>query len=189
MSKLEQTKNTLNTILEHYKGFWAVAGGWAIDLYLGEVTRKHKDIEVAVWRDEQHFLNSCFASWNGKYLIKGNALEWNAEDKLELPIHELHFSKGDEEIEVLLNERKNENWVFRRDQTITYPENKFYQTTTSGIKILAPEVVLLYKAKDPKDHDTQDLHNALVKMTSEQKLWLHDSISKMFPQHTWLSFI
>ena len=29
---------------------WAVAGGWAIDLFLGCVTRQHADTDIAVWR-------------------------------------------------------------------------------------------------------------------------------------------
>jgi hypothetical protein len=27
---------------------WAVAGGWALDLFRGEVTREHSDLEIAV---------------------------------------------------------------------------------------------------------------------------------------------
>ena len=33
--------------------WWAVAGGWAIDLWLGTQTREHHDIEVAVRRGDQ----------------------------------------------------------------------------------------------------------------------------------------
>ena len=33
--------------------WWGIAGGWAIDLWLGEQTREHHDIEVVVRRDDQ----------------------------------------------------------------------------------------------------------------------------------------
>lgn len=33
--------------------WWAVAGGWAIDLWLGEQTREHHDLEVVVARTDQ----------------------------------------------------------------------------------------------------------------------------------------
>src|SRR5262245_287014 len=33
--------------------WWAIAGGWAIDLWLGRQTREHHDVEVVVLRDDQ----------------------------------------------------------------------------------------------------------------------------------------
>ncbi len=189
METLEETKNTLNSILEHYKGFWAVAGGWAIDFYLEKETREHKDIEIAVWRDEQHLLQSFFLSWEGSYYQKGTAHEWKTGEVLQLPIHELHFKKDGQELEVLLNERIDGQWVFRRNGAITHPVETFFHTTYSGVKVLAPEIVLLYKAKEPKDYDTQDLQNALMKMNNSQKEWLFESIQKLHPDHSWLSLI
>jgi hypothetical protein len=35
---------------------WGVAGGWALDLFLDRVTRKHEDIEIAVFREDQFIL-------------------------------------------------------------------------------------------------------------------------------------
>jgi hypothetical protein len=32
---------------------WAFAGGWAIDLWFGEQTRPHHDVEVVVHRRDQ----------------------------------------------------------------------------------------------------------------------------------------
>ena len=32
---------------------WVVCGGWALDLFLGRVTRPHKDVDVAVARADQ----------------------------------------------------------------------------------------------------------------------------------------
>ena len=37
----------------HMDGFpapWFVSGGWAIDLFLGRVTRDHSDIEIGIYR-------------------------------------------------------------------------------------------------------------------------------------------
>lgn len=33
---------------------WWIAGGWAIDLFLGESTREHSDIDVLILRKDQH---------------------------------------------------------------------------------------------------------------------------------------
>lgn len=189
MSELEQAKNTLNSILGHYEGFWAVAGGWAIDFYLEKKTREHKDIEIVIWRDEQQLLQSYFSSWEGTYYQKGVPFEWKKGEMLQLPIHELHFKKDDQGLEVLLNEHIDGEWIFRRDTTITHPVSTFFHSTSSGVNVLAPEIVLLYKAKEPKDYDTKDLQNALLKMSDNQKGWLFESVQKMYPDHPWLSLI
>ena len=42
---------------------WFVAGGWAVDLYLGCVTRTHKDIDFAVLRDNQLDLQQFLRGW------------------------------------------------------------------------------------------------------------------------------
>jgi len=43
---------TLNFIkrTSGFKGFWCVAGGWAIDMFLGKQTRPHEDMEIVVLR-------------------------------------------------------------------------------------------------------------------------------------------
>lgn len=32
---------------------WWIAGGWAIDLFLGEQTREHEDVDVAILRKDE----------------------------------------------------------------------------------------------------------------------------------------
>src|ERR1700686_2663981 len=41
------------TVMRRLGVWWAVGGGWAIDLWLDEQTREHHDVEVAVRRDDQ----------------------------------------------------------------------------------------------------------------------------------------
>jgi hypothetical protein len=33
---------------------WCIGGGWAIDLWLGRVTRRHADVDVVILRRDQH---------------------------------------------------------------------------------------------------------------------------------------
>lgn len=33
---------------------WAICGGWAIDLWLDRPVREHADVDVAVFREDQH---------------------------------------------------------------------------------------------------------------------------------------
>ena len=44
---------SISKILKDLNIDWYIAGGWAIDLYLGKKTREHLDIEIAITRTDQ----------------------------------------------------------------------------------------------------------------------------------------
>src|SRR5947209_14473559 len=50
--------------LAEYHAPWAVAGGWALDLFLSRATRAHTDIDVAIWRSDQATLRSALPAWS-----------------------------------------------------------------------------------------------------------------------------
>ena len=50
-------------LMRGFPSFWCVAGGWAIDLYLGRVTRSHGDVELAIFRQDQSLLHTHFSDW------------------------------------------------------------------------------------------------------------------------------
>lgn len=39
---------------------WWIAGGWAIDLFLGRQTREHQDIDVLILRRDHQAVRSLF---------------------------------------------------------------------------------------------------------------------------------
>jgi predicted glycosyl hydrolase (DUF1957 family) len=47
-----------------FLGAWWVGGGWAIDLWLGDQSRDHEDIEVCILRRDQHLVRSYCAVGN-----------------------------------------------------------------------------------------------------------------------------
>jgi hypothetical protein len=47
-------------IMRGFKQSWFVAGGWAIDLFLGKATRSHQDIEIAIFRKDQTCIARLF---------------------------------------------------------------------------------------------------------------------------------
>ena len=42
---------------------WWIAGGWAIDLFLGKVTREHEDVDVAILRIDEKAFRTYLKSW------------------------------------------------------------------------------------------------------------------------------
>ena len=169
---------------------WFIAGGWAIDLHVGKESRIHKDIEIAIFREDQLKLKEYLHDWEFKKIISGEFHPWNHE-YLNLPIHELHVEdkESQEKIEVLLNETTDDKWVFRRDTRISSPINAVCNYTSEGIPYLSPEIVLLYKVKNTREKDYQDFMTVSEYLTPKQIRWLIDAVRIHEPQHEWLKHL
>ncbi|MGM7635027.1 nucleotidyltransferase domain-containing protein [Bacillus sp. Hm123] len=180
----------INSLMAGFDRTWFFVGGWAIDLFVGKETRKHQDIEFAIFRKDQIYLKNYLKGWKYKKVIKGEFHAWGNEF-LELPIHEIHASNGlnDENIEILLNETKEDNWTFRRDLRISYPINSVWNITKTGIPYLKPEIVLLYKAKNTREKDYQDFVAVKDYLEDDQKKWLRDALEIHEPEHSWIQFL
>ncbi|MDF2038379.1 hypothetical protein P2R12_15570 [Cytobacillus oceanisediminis] len=186
---LEQCQSVAS-LMRRFNKTWFIAGGWAIDLFIGKETREHKDIEFAVFRKDQLYLKSYLIEWEFQKVINGELYTWGNEF-LELPVHEIHASNkiiGDE-IEILLNETKGDYWTFRRDLRISYPINSVWSYSEAGIPFLNPEIVLLYKAKNTREKDHQDFMEIKDYLDYEQKQWLCYALEMHQPTHKWLQFL
>ena len=169
---------------------WFIAGGWAIDLFLGRVTRDHADTDVAVLRRDQRDLRSHLALWEFDKVVDGRREGWREGESLNLPIHELRArppSGTPREIEILLNESKDDEWVFRRDVRITQPLSKASFITRSGIPCLDPAIVLLFKAKTPVAKDLADFDQVGPHLGVERRLWLRHALEIGHPGHPWIA--
>jgi hypothetical protein len=168
---------------------WFVAGGWAIDLYLGRVTRPHADIEIAIFRQDQAVLREHFSGWSWQKVFNGALSSWQGE-RLDWPVHELYCGNEAAEppqLEVLLNEAQGDEWVFRRNDDVTRPIARCYLTSAAGINFLAPEIVLLYKSKGTRDKDEQDFAAVIERLETEQREWLRGAIATCNASHHWLN--
>jgi len=161
---------------------WFIAGGWAIDLFLGRLTRKHADIEVAVLRADQHRVMRHLNGWTFRKVLphKEHQMEpWSGLEWLGPPIHEIHASHGSEPfdtMEILLNEADDEDWSFRRNPAVTCPLSRMGLIATPAIPILSPEIVLLFKAAAPREKDHVDFENIVGSLEPERRAWLKQAL-------------
>jgi GNAT superfamily N-acetyltransferase len=193
LKRLRTEPEEVHHILRDFGRPWGIAGGWALDLFLGRVTRKHADIEVAIFREDQLALREYLSSrgWSFEYVRSGELFPWPASQKLILPIHEIWCSNSIgplSRLEVLLNERESDEFVFRRNSHIRAPVSRTFVTRSGdGIPFLAPEIVLLYKSKNATDSKEQlDFVNALDSLGTEVRQRLSDALTIIDPGHPWL---
>ena len=181
---------------------WYVAGGWAIDLYVQKQRRNHKDVDIAIFRRDQITVQQYLMdrAWTlSRFIGDSGALEGMAASQhLELPDRGIHAEPPGElpAIDLLLSETNDDQWWYHADPKITHPLRTVGLSSKRGVPILAPEIVLLFKARhlyqqddDSLRHrqadegDFQDVQEAL---TGEQRSWLAWAIGRLYPQHPWL---
>ena len=88
-------------------------------------------------------------------------------------------------LEFLLNEGDAEEWVFRRNSRVSMPLKRAFSQALE-LPYLAPEIVLLFKAKDPRDKDEADFLAALPRLEEPRLDWLSEAIGSCHPGHPWL---
>ncbi|MGI0149871.1 MAG: nucleotidyltransferase domain-containing protein [Thermoplasmata archaeon] len=178
------------TVLSDFRRPWMIAGGWAIDLFLRRSTRGHEDVDVAIYRRDQRDIRAYLRRWEFEKVVEGRRETWREGEWLNLPVHEIHGHRSGSaprEIELLLNEATDEEWVFRRDARITRPLSKVVLQTLAGVPFLAPEIVLLYKAKDPKPKDLEDFERTRSRLGFRRRLWLRGALETCHPRHPWIA--
>jgi len=178
-----------------------ISGGWAIDLHLGRVTRDHHDVDTLIMRRDHLLLHKALKQFSLKKIIphpdgmppnRGMIVDWPAGERLELPVHQINaYRAGESEpaFQVMLAESSDNDleWIFRRNPEIRMPISRMGFHPLWGLPYLAPEIVLLFKAKHLEARDQVDFDNALPALSTEARRWLRDAIEKTHPGHVWLN--
>ncbi len=182
-------------ILADFPHPWFVCGGWAIDLFLDRVTRPHKDVDFAIWRRDQLALQSFLTAkgWTLEKAIDGKLFPWGEGEFIPLPVHTIWCKNPEAQpdfFEILFNESEHQNFHFRRNLAIMRPLTEAVIQHASGFHLLAPEIVLLYKANNLSHEGNRlDFESALPHLDSSRRAWLRDALLITHPGHTWLNHL
>jgi hypothetical protein len=145
----------LEETVELLTGFarpWWICGGWALDPFLDREMRRHDDLDVALLRHDQLSLYHHLRRWDLRYATPSHTLEhWDGR-QLDLPIHGIWARRFAEPTalwtcEFLLNEERNGEWVFRRNESVRRPLEEVGDER-NGVPFLRPEIVPLYKSSE-----------------------------------------
>jgi hypothetical protein len=169
---------------------WWVAGGRAIDLYLGTQSRPHEDLDIGVLRRDVievlSTLSSCeiFEAKDGLLTRLGrSAIPRTSVNSLWCrPI-----GNQDWTFELMLDDSEGDCWAFRRDTTIQMPLSLAIRRDAQGVPFLAPEIQLLYKARSVRAKDQADFDCVGPRLDSVARAWLRVALNRTDPYHQWLS--
>jgi len=169
---------------------WCVAGGWAIDLFLNQMTRQHASVEIAILRDDQIAIRDHLHDHEFRVIDGSKPRAWRDRQMLMPPVFELHaLSPQRRKFDVFLNERIDAHWVFRGHLKIRLPIDEWVRRAAFGVPVIAPAVALLYKSRHARPCDDLDFRSALPRLSVEDRRWLLDALMFTQPRHPWLEMI
>jgi len=172
---------------------WWIAGGWAIDLFLGEQTRQHEDIDVAILREDESVFRERLQTWElwpgrGNDQLADAPIALGEELPADCGVLWCRPSANSEwAFELLLNESSDNEWLFKRDESIHMPVTQIGSVTEDGVPFLKPEIVLLFKAKNHLKKDQHDYQEVIPRLDADERKWLKDAVLTVHPGHVWLS--
>ncbi|HYA09287.1 MAG TPA: hypothetical protein VEG24_06825 [Gaiellaceae bacterium] len=150
-------------VLDAFEGPWWIAGGWALDLFAGRALRPHEDLDVMVLRRDAERLPAALPGWELE--DKGSSL-WSRPREAE----RWH-------LEFVLDDADGDTWRYRRDARVTRPLGSLGAPRGP----LAPEVVLLYKAKDDGEKARFDFAGVVPLLPPDARAWLRGAVELAHP--------
>ena len=166
---------------------WYVVAGWAIDLFLGRVTRAHEDIEIGIPAGSFPVVREALGDF--EFDVVGSGRRW----PLDSPAFAEHFqtwvrspATGQYHLDVFRDPHEGETWLCRRNTSIRVPYHELVLIDRNSIPFMSPEIVLLFKAKYNRDKDRADLNLVLPLLESSQLCWLSEKLEMLHPGHPWL---
>lgn len=170
---------SLKQIIQDAAYDWYLAGGIALDEFLGRKTRDHEDIDILVNFKYLERILDYFNSYK-VYTARNGSLSLSALNNIK-STDSLWITKDENEsfiIEILLFEEEEGHWIYKRDNAVRKKIEDIY-FDKNDMKIIQPEIQLLYKmnSSNVREKDLYDYHNVYPVLEERQKAWL-DSVLK-----------
>ncbi|HEV7655565.1 MAG TPA: hypothetical protein VGP36_12650 [Mycobacteriales bacterium] len=168
---------------------WYVVAGWALDLFRGEQTREHGDLEIGVPAARFPEVRDRFPGY--AFDAPGNSRIWeNATPDVLAALHQTWLrdpATGNYLVDVFREPHDGDTWLCRRDETIRLPYSDIILRTDDSIPYLAPEIVLLFKAAAARPKDQADFDGTVPLLTAVQRETLAELLDRVHPGHRWLA--
>jgi hypothetical protein len=166
---------------------WAVIAGWSLDLFRGEQTREHEDLEVGVPEHGFAAVREALADLDVFAIVNGRAAP--VDDASLAVSHQTWVREpatGLWRLDVIREPWDGDTWLCRRDLRIRRHRSELVAHTADGIPYQRPEVALLFKAKHTREKDRADFDAVLPLLDSGARAWLREGLELVHPEHEWI---
>lgn len=172
---------------------WCIVGGWSIDLALGEVTREHEDLELAILRPDHLTVRRQLRPLAFRAVGDGEIRLLGDDEVLPERLHQswgLDEDANEWRVDVMIEPGDADTWIYRRDESISAPRSFMVGVTDDGIPHLRPHGALLYKALpssgEIRPKDQADFDVAAPRLADDERAWLVEVLTRLRPEHEWL---
>jgi len=168
---------------------WCIAGGWALDLWLGRETRLHGGVKIAVLRDHQIELRNYLNDWKFQIItLDGRLVQWkDRQQMLMLPVTQLIAKDGaGEQCAVWLQESDGIDWMFRTNFDVRMNLARWIVEGTRGLPVMHPALVLFGKSQVDSQKNELDFRSVVERMDEAQREWLKVALLRNDPFHQWI---
>ena len=170
---------------------WWVVGGWAIEAACG-VQREHEDLDVSILACD---VPALVEHLSGRWHV------WNNVSGVLHPLGERWPDVEDPSSQLWLRASARDPWVLdvpltpdvdgRWTNKVLPGHSAALEDVTwvadDGVRYLAPEVVLAYKARLRRPKDDLDLDACLPVLSTAARAWLRTTVAQVEPDHPWLA--
>jgi hypothetical protein len=169
---------------------WWIAGGLAIELFVGRPTRSHDDVDVQICRDDQLAFQAALATWDLHAADPPGTLRpWHRGESLPLTVQDIWCRPNPTApwaFQFMLADTLADQWIFRRDRRVRRSLAALTHRSIDGLPYIAPEVQLLFKARaTPRPKDEHDFAIAHGLLSEEARAWLDAALALYNPDHPW----
>jgi hypothetical protein len=168
---------------------WCIVGGWALDLWHGFETRPHEDLEFTVLRGDFAVFHGVLSGLRFHAVGDGHVDPLAPEEAPPAEIAQVwceDVAARCWRVDMMLEDGTLDTWTYKRDPSICRPREEVVRVSAEGIPYLAPEAILLFKAKYRRDKDEADFEKALPTLDAAQRHWLKAGIEAAHPDHAWI---
>lgn len=175
---------------------WWIAGGWALDLFLGVQTRAHEDIDVLFLRRDQHEIRAQLHGWDGQEAHPELLpTSWPFQERkpgalLPASIHDIWCRPQEDApwaLQLMVIDTEQDQWISRRTAQIRGSLSTLGLVTSDGIPSLAPEMQLFSKARGLRPKNEVDFARTLPALDGKRRAWLRESLALVHPGRAWLT--
>jgi hypothetical protein len=171
---------------------WAIAGGWALDLWHGRQTRAHEDLEFSVMLDQIESARKALSDLEFFTAKAGMLAHLPLTEALPDDVWQLwgaDMGAGRWRVDMMVERGTPDRWAYKRDPSLTLPRSEAIRRSTSGVPYLAPSIVLLFKAKHVREKDRHDFEVALPRLEPVERADLRGWLEVLHPGHEWIGML
>jgi len=170
---------------------WWLAGGHALDLFVGRPTRPHHDVDVAMLRVDAPLLRPVVEGWDLRLAHDGTLTSWTTDD-VAPPCNSVWCRTAPSApwgLQVMFEDGNPTEWICRRHPDIALPMAEVICHAPDGTPYVAPQIQLLMKAKGTRPKDDADYATVAPLLSPAAARWLDEQLRQFYPGHPWSPYI